>query len=189
MQVVFRRTRERGYSVAVRREKYPDVGMDPAPGYDPEMPHDLLHFVVEAELPIPDGIFGQLAAGGDAGTFGRDLEPAASTREARRRRRRAKRRGEKLARAGRDAAAWSERAAHICWYEWAIRSGSPAHRRSASRVADKMKQWRQRCSEEELDALSEEAIERVAHRLDELASHRWADLAVGETLELEWGSG
>jgi hypothetical protein len=43
--------------------------MDPAPGYDPRLPHDAAHFIVENELEITGAIFGQLAAGGTANTF------------------------------------------------------------------------------------------------------------------------
>ena len=38
--------------------------MDPAPGYDPRLPHDVAHFIVENELGIKGGVFGQLASGG-----------------------------------------------------------------------------------------------------------------------------
>ena len=48
--------------------------MEPAPGYDPLLPHDLAHFVVENELGIRGGVFGQIAAGGTAGTF-RPVDP------------------------------------------------------------------------------------------------------------------
>src|SRR3546814_20442724 len=43
--------------------------MDPAPGFDPDLPHDMVHFVVEAALGLKMGVFGQIAAGGDAGSF------------------------------------------------------------------------------------------------------------------------
>ena len=43
--------------------------MPRGPGYDPWLPHDLVHFVVERHFEIARGVFGQLAAGGDAGTF------------------------------------------------------------------------------------------------------------------------
>ena len=43
--------------------------MDPAPGYSELIPHDLVHWVAEEEFGLQDGIFGQLAAGGNAGTF------------------------------------------------------------------------------------------------------------------------
>ena len=38
--------------------------MDPAPGYDARLPHDMAHFIVENELGIKGGVFGQIAAGG-----------------------------------------------------------------------------------------------------------------------------
>jgi hypothetical protein len=69
MRVHFKKTGERRYGVWVEREKAPTMMMHPAPGFDEYLPHDLLHFVAEAEWGIDDAIFGQLAAGGDAGTF------------------------------------------------------------------------------------------------------------------------
>ena len=43
--------------------------MNPAPGYHPRLPHDAAHFIVENELGILGGVFGQVAAGGTANTF------------------------------------------------------------------------------------------------------------------------
>ena len=68
MDVEFRRTGERRYAVTIIVPGRPMLEMNPAPGYDTRMPHDLIHFVVERELGIRHGIFGQLAAGGTAGT-------------------------------------------------------------------------------------------------------------------------
>jgi hypothetical protein len=45
------------------------VYLPAAPGYDDWLPHDLLHFVAEAELGLDGGIFGDLAAGGNARLF------------------------------------------------------------------------------------------------------------------------
>lgn len=73
MKVEFRRTGERRYAVTVFRENYPTLEMNPAPGYDALMPHDLMQFIVENELGLRCGICGQLADGGNAGTF-RSLE-------------------------------------------------------------------------------------------------------------------
>ena len=67
MLVVFRRSGERRYSVEAQRPGLPLVEMNPAPGYDPLMPHDMMHLVVESQLGLTRGIFGQLAAGGTAG--------------------------------------------------------------------------------------------------------------------------
>src|SRR5690606_9882931 len=114
MQVAFRRTGPRGYAVEVRRPGLPDVAMDPAPGYDPLVPHELAHFVVERELGLDCGIFGQLARGGRAGTFVRERATGESAREASRRRRRAARRDAALRRAGRGESAASERATYVC---------------------------------------------------------------------------
>ncbi|MER7070445.1 hypothetical protein [Terrabacter sp. NPDC000476] len=69
MQVRFERTGQRRYAVAVLRSLHGDLRMDPAPGYSDLIPHDLVHWVVEDEFGLRDGIFGQLAAGGNAGTF------------------------------------------------------------------------------------------------------------------------
>jgi hypothetical protein len=69
MQVTFERTATRRYAVAVLRAKHGNLRMDPAPGYSDLIPHDLVHFVVEDEFGLRQGIFGQLAAGGNAGTF------------------------------------------------------------------------------------------------------------------------
>jgi len=67
MNVIFRRTGERRYSVTVEAvDKRPQT-MDPAPGFDPYIPHDLVHYVVEAELGLTSGVFGRAANGG--GTF------------------------------------------------------------------------------------------------------------------------
>ncbi len=43
--------------------------MNPAPGYDDLLPHDLVHLVVELHWGLRDGIYGDVAAGGNAGTF------------------------------------------------------------------------------------------------------------------------
>jgi hypothetical protein len=80
MQVTFWRSAPRRYGVQVTRTEAPDVVMHPAPGYDDHVPHDLVHFLVERHFGLRDGIFGQLAAGGDAHTF---VDPDGSMRERR----------------------------------------------------------------------------------------------------------
>ena len=69
MIVTFTRRGERRYRVSVEGPGVVASWMEPAPGYDPLLPHDMAHFVVENELGILGGVFGQLAAGGTAGTF------------------------------------------------------------------------------------------------------------------------
>lgn len=67
MRVTFRRTHQRGYAVDVEREGADDLTMNPAPGYDDLLPHDLVHLLVERRWRLRDGIYGGLAAGGNAG--------------------------------------------------------------------------------------------------------------------------
>src|ERR671919_613927 len=117
MIVVFRRTGQRRYAVEAQRPGFPPVVMNPAPGYDQFLPHDLMHLVVEAQLRFSLGVFGQLAQGGDAGTFHLPLQQGKRARETTRTRTRIKARGAKLLKAGRDESAQSERATYICWYE------------------------------------------------------------------------
>jgi hypothetical protein len=54
--------------VYVSRDRAPDLRCGSI-GYDEWLPHDLLHFVAEAEYGLDEGIFGNLAAGGHARIF------------------------------------------------------------------------------------------------------------------------
>src|SRR6188474_248041 len=94
MQVEFHKTGERRYAVKIRRENLPDVEMNPAPGFDPLMPHDLLHFLVEQELGLRQAIFGHVAAGG--GTFRMRPSESKNDRQDARERRKLKQKGEKM---------------------------------------------------------------------------------------------
>jgi hypothetical protein len=69
MIVTFTKTGSRRYSVHVEREKHPALAVRSAPGFDVRLPHDLLHFVAEAEFGLDGGIFGDLASGGNARMF------------------------------------------------------------------------------------------------------------------------
>src|SRR5262245_18087788 len=90
------------------------------------MPHDLSHLIVELELGVAHGIFGQLQAGGHAATFHLTSNVTADHRTAARDRRRRDKSGEKLLREGRDDSALSERATYICLRAWLARSDDPA---------------------------------------------------------------
>jgi len=61
--------KERRYDVYVSRDRATDLFIRSAPGYDDWLPHDLLHFVAEAEFGLEGGIFGHLASGGNARIF------------------------------------------------------------------------------------------------------------------------
>src|SRR3546814_13035381 len=69
MKVHFIRSGERRYGMRIEREGAPVLVMDPAPGFDPDLPHDMVHFAVEAALGLKTGVFGQIAAGGNAGSL------------------------------------------------------------------------------------------------------------------------
>jgi hypothetical protein len=100
VKVEFKRTGRRRYMIRTTVDGQAALIMDPGPGYDSIATHDLFHYVVERELGVDLGIFGQLAASGDAGTF--YLGPTElSTEDRRRLARRIKARGEKLEAAGR----------------------------------------------------------------------------------------
>ena len=104
MEVTFKRTAQRRYAVVVNRPGASALAMHPAPGYDPLLPHDLAHFIVERECGIALGVFGQLAAGGDAATFHRSDGVVD---------RKLRRRGERLARENRaELGRWPSRPRH-----------------------------------------------------------------------------
>src|SRR4051812_32147409 len=115
MDVTFTRTGERRYGVYVDRPGAPRLQMHPAPGYDPLLPHDMVHLAVELECGIALGVFGQLAAGGDAGTFHR----ADGVRD-----RGLRRRGERLVRAHGADLARSEELTARALHAWHRRSGA-----------------------------------------------------------------
>ena len=164
MKVSFAKTAPRRYGVFVQRDRAPEMMMNPAPGYDDNLPHDLLHFVAEAEWRLDGAIFGQLAAGGDASTFWpSDKSLIARAMRDRKRRKR---------RAGKPKGRRSEVLAHILEHAWRARHGREHLPRD----------W-----EEQLEAarVSKDRLERVVDQLDELAV-RWNSLHLGERMTLEW---
>src|SRR3954451_1479440 len=109
MQVTFTRTGDRRYGVWVERPGAPGLAMHPAPAYDPDIPHDLAHFVVERECAIAHGVFGQVAAGGTARTF-QQADGGVD--------RRLRRRAERLLRAHEADMVRSERLAQAAFGAW-----------------------------------------------------------------------
>ena len=61
MKITFVKKGARQYAVEVARDRYPDLWCGSI-GYDDRLPHDLLHFVAEAEYGLDGGVFGDLAA-------------------------------------------------------------------------------------------------------------------------------
>jgi len=68
VKVTFVKKGARRYAVVVRRDRDPDLWCGSI-GCDEFLPHDLVHFVAEAEFGLDDAIFGDLAAGGNARLF------------------------------------------------------------------------------------------------------------------------
>jgi hypothetical protein len=175
MNVIFRRTGERRYAVVVEvAGKQPQV-MDPAPGFDDHIPHDLVHYIVEAELGLMSGVFGRAERGG--GTFIRAEIGDQSPRERARERRKQLRREASLRSA--DEAkqldmVTSERLAAVCDLTWRRRKGQ---RPDASRPAPR----------ESLSSEDARRVDRVVTRLEALAP-LWNELPVGGELVFTWPS-
>lgn len=163
MKVTFTRTGDRRYRVTAEREASCWVAAEPAPGYDPYIPHDLVHFVVERHWSLREGIFGQLAAGGDAKTFS-PVEEQWSRRSARRSARRNASTATDCIR--------SELLAGLSHVGWMIRNKRMAAPDNAREMLDEA-------------GISERELDEAVDRLDEVA-HRWRALGVGESLTLDW---
>jgi len=109
MKVTFTRTGERRYRVSVEGSDIESLYMEPAPGFDDRLPHDAAHFIVENELRILGGVFGQLATGGTANTFrSEELKKPRKTRQ----------RGKEIAKANKNDALLSEHAVYAAQSRW-----------------------------------------------------------------------
>ena len=173
MDVIFRRTGERRYAVDLVIGGKAAQVMDPAPGFDPHIPHDLVHYVVEAELALAQGVFGRAASGG--GTFIATRGDSSSAREQARQRRKQQRREASLRTADETRGLemhTSERLAGICDLAWRRRQGQrPDPARLPPTIA--------------LSNEDAERVTRVVARLDQLAP-LWHQLPVGGALAFTW---
>ena len=171
VHVSFKRTGVRRYAVSVAVPGHPTLAADPAPGYDDDIPHDLVHYIVEAELRIANGVYGRAARG--AGTFIATAEHDASSRQRTRQQRKQSKRERALRSQGGQAAAemaTSERLAALSDVVWRRKAGQrPDGQRSAPVLRPE-------------DA---SIIERIVARLDALAPS-WRALPVGGELVFEW---
>ena len=109
MKVTFTKTAQRRYRVSVEGPGVVSSFMEPAAGFDTRLPHDMAHFVVENELGINGGVFGQLAAGGTARTFRTTIEKG---------RRKVAKRGNRIAVANRNDALLSEKLVCVACQAW-----------------------------------------------------------------------
>lgn len=174
MIVSFKRTGARRYAVVISFEDGAERVMDPAPGYDDDIPHDLVHYVVEAELGFTRGVFGRAAQGG--GTFvAREAEGLSARERARQRRKQQKREGSLRARdeSSNQEMATSEQMAGLCDVAWRRKHGQrPDPLRKPPEISP---------------AYEPKDIARVLERLDALAP-QWRALPVGAALSFEWPS-
>jgi len=185
MRVEFQKTGERRYAVIVKREGLPDLKMNPAPGFDPLMPHDLLHFLVEQELGLRRGIFGQVALGGTAGTFQNQPSENSNSRADSRLRRKTAKRGNKLLKENSDDCAQSERATYICLYDWLSNSADEKLRFRAREMKATFESILGQMPETERKMLDKEKLAEIRNRMDEL-SKIWSALQINESMPLEW---
>ena len=157
MKVSFIKSGVHRYAVSVERDRATNLQMHPAPGYDDWLPHDMVHFLVEREAGLEDGIFGQLAAGGDAHTFV-PTEHQRTRRWARRTERRNRTTGSDVAR--------SEELAFAALVIW--KSRAAGHRPAQEFAPETMI-----------------VVEALLPALDD-AAHDWHALSVGESLTFDW---
>jgi hypothetical protein len=142
---------------------------NPAPGFDPHIPHDLVHYLVEAELRLAAGVYGRAAQGG--GSF----LVQGSGRERTRAQRKQRKREASLSRqddASRGDMARAERMALLCDIAWRRRHGARADAAPWLTPAP---------------PTSEEAacVERVLQKLEPIA-RRWHALPIGGSLTFRW---
>ncbi len=185
MKVHFIRSGERRYGMRIERVDAPVLVMDPAPGFDPDVPHDMVHFVVEAALGLQNGVFGQIAAGGDAGSFHVEAGGALSAKE---RQRAARKQAAEGCEVDQGAGARG-RVVRTC--------GLPVRHCLAEQHAPRQCPQRAALGEAERTRVSLSADERA--RIDaarprvfadfDRLSAAWRALPIGEALVLEWPSG
>jgi len=184
MKVHFIRSGERRYSMRIERAGLPVLVMDPAPGFDPDLPHDMVHFVVEAALGLKTGVFGQIAAGGDAGSFHVETGGALSAKERQRAARKQVAKGAKLIKGQGREGELSELAAFLFDIAW---RSSTRPDSAAQRVAlGEAERTRASLSTDER-ARIDAARPRVFADFGRL-SKAWRALPIGGTLVLEWPS-
>ena len=184
MTVCFVRTGERRYAVRAMLPAGPVLEMNPAPGFDPWVPHDLQHFIVEKHFDIAGAVFGRLAAGGTAGTF-HAVEQGGASREASRQRRKLAARDQRLMPEQSEDYARSERATYVCWQDWLEHSDDPALRARGAEMAKSARSLAASMAPAER-ALYTPARRAAVRQEFVRLSRQWAALGVGESLTESW---
>ncbi|QQS40613.1 MAG: hypothetical protein IPM63_14765 [Acidobacteriota bacterium] len=184
MVIHFLRTGEKRYAVEIERDGLPLLELNPAPGFDARVPHDMMHLIVEAVLGLERAVFGQLAAGGDAGSFHVKNESDASGKDHSRLRRKQKKRGESI-RAKEDGHfAMSENATYVCWHEWLSRSHRTEDRNKALSMKTNAAHIWDRMPAADKKML-QDALDRTCDHLD-ILSEAWSGLKAGQRISVRW---
>jgi hypothetical protein len=163
VEVTFTKVAGRRYRMTVQRDHGPSLAPRPGPGYDDYLPHDAVHFVVEAEAGLAGGVFGRIAQGHS------NLFSASEPSEIRRQRRRdAKRR---ITPQQHMDMRTSETLAQVCHVLWKVRAGLLTH---APTRFDPV-----------VDSMDGALVERIVHRLEGFAV-AWHALPVEGSITLAW---
>jgi len=164
MDVTFTKDSGRRYLVTVVRERGPELAPRHGPGYDDYLPHDAVHFLVEAEARLTGGAFGRIAAG-----QGNMFWPADHRLLRHQKRREARR---KPSPAEHTQMGRSEDLASVCQVLWQLRGGQRSE----------PPPWFGRVPPEDLESA---LTDRILARLDEFAA-RWHTLPPGGSIILTW---
>ena len=184
MIVQFHKDDERRYSITIVTDDGQHRRMGAAPGYDPFLPHDLQHFIVERELGLEKAIFGQIAAGGTAGVFTRE-EGATPGRARSRQRRALRKKSDALRKAGQDESQISERATMVCMYHWMHSSSNPKLRRRADEIEQWVTSTMAMMDTEEKKRYTPAVQDRISKSMASLSS-KWQKVGIGQHLEVSW---
>src|SRR5215469_16977148 len=164
MEVTFTKLAGRRYQMAIVREHGPELAPRGGPGYHDYLPHDAVHFLVEAEAGLAGGVFGRIAAGRT--DFFWAADPALQRHERRSVKARKPTAGEQA------DMARSEMLAGTCQVLWEARAGHLAT----------LPEWFSRVEPETLES---DLVQRIMGRLDEFAA-RWHALQAGGSITLSW---
>ncbi|AMU96330.1 hypothetical protein AOA14_17150 [Sphingopyxis terrae subsp. terrae NBRC 15098] len=182
MRVHFIRSGERRYAMRIDRASAPALVMDPAPGFDPDLPHDMVHFVAEALLGLKGGVFGQIAAGGDAGSFHIGAPEGADARTHCRAARKQAAKGAALMKGQGREGELSELAAFLFDIGWRSRTRSDSASQRAA--VDEAARVRTTLSSDERARI--DAVQVDVFAAFDTVSKAWRGLRCGEALVLEW---
>ena len=154
----------RRYEMRVARERGPELAPRNGPGYHDWLPHDAVHFLIEAEAAMSGGVFGRIAAG--RSNMFSPVDP-------RERRHQARREAKRVPTASEHAdMGRSERLAGMCVVLWQHRAGQ----------RDTLPGW---WTALDWEVPSGPELERILVALDDFA-RRWHALPTGGAITLTW---